>query len=56
VGENISYLYIRQRTDNLNIQGEFKKLNSTKINELVKKWETEQNRTFLSGRNPMAKT
>jgi hypothetical protein len=45
VGENICQLYIRQRTDNQNIQGA-QKLNSAKINEPIKKWATELDRTF----------
>jgi hypothetical protein len=40
VEENICQLYIRQYTGNL------KKLNSTKINEQIKKWATELNRSF----------
>jgi hypothetical protein len=31
----------------MRIYRELKKLNSPKINELIKKWETELNRTFL---------
>jgi hypothetical protein len=46
VGENTFQLYIRQRTDNQNIQGAGKKLNSPKINEPIKKWETDLKRTF----------
>jgi hypothetical protein len=42
---DICQLYIRQRTDNQNIQGA-PKLNSPKINEPIKKWATELNRTF----------
>jgi uncharacterized protein YukE len=45
VGENICQLYIRQRTDNQNIQGTQKNLLS-QINEPIKKWATELNRTF----------
>jgi hypothetical protein len=45
VGENICQLYIRQRTDNQNIE-ELKKLDSPQINEPIKKWATELNRTF----------
>jgi uncharacterized membrane protein YheB (UPF0754 family) len=56
VGENICKLYIRQRTDNQNIQGRgLKKLNSSKINESIKKWATELNRTFLKEEIQMAK-
>jgi hypothetical protein len=36
---------LRQRTDDQNIEGA-QKLNSLKINEPIKKWETELNRTF----------
>jgi hypothetical protein len=36
---------LRQRTDDQNIEGA-QKLNSHKINEPIKKWETELNRTF----------
>jgi hypothetical protein len=43
---NIRWLYIRQRTDNQNIQGAQKKLNSPQINEPIKKRATELNRTF----------
>jgi hypothetical protein len=46
VGKNIRWLYIRQRTDNQNIQGAQKKLNSPQINEPIKKRATELNRTF----------
>jgi hypothetical protein len=54
VGENICQLHIRQRTDNQNIQ-ELKKLNSPKINKPVKKWTTEQNRTFSKEEIQMVK-
>jgi CO dehydrogenase/acetyl-CoA synthase beta subunit len=54
VGENICQLYIRQGTDNQNIQ-ELKKLNSPKINELIKKWATELNKTFSKEEIQMAK-
>jgi DNA-directed RNA polymerase specialized sigma subunit len=43
VGENICQLYIRLIT---RIYRELKKLNSPKINEPIKKWATELNRTF----------
>jgi hypothetical protein len=49
VGENISYLYIRQSSDNKNMQGT-QKLNSTKINAPVKKWATKENTS--KGRSP----
>jgi hypothetical protein len=54
VGENICQLYIRQRADNQNIQG-LKKLNSPKINEPIKKWATELNRTFSKEEIQMSK-
>jgi hypothetical protein len=37
------------------IYRELKKLNSLKINELLKKWATELNRTFFKGRSPNGK-
>jgi hypothetical protein len=54
VGENLCQLYIRQKTDN-RINREFKKLNSPKINELIKKWATKLNRTFSKEEIQMAK-
>jgi hypothetical protein len=45
VGENIHWLYIRQRTDNQNIQVA-QKTKYSKINEPIKKWTTELNGTF----------
>jgi hypothetical protein len=54
VGENIHWLYIRQRTDNQNIQ-RAQKLNSLQINEPIKKWATEVNRTFSKEEIQMAK-
>jgi hypothetical protein len=54
VGEHIFHLYIRQRTDNQNIQ-EAHKINSPKINEPIKKWVTELNRTFSKEEIQMAK-
>jgi hypothetical protein len=47
-------LVIHQRTDNWNIQ-ELKKENSPKINDPVKKWATELNRTFSNYEVQMAK-
>jgi hypothetical protein len=54
VGENICQLYIRQRTDNQNIQGT-QNLNSPKINKPIKKWATELNGTFPKEEMQMAK-
>jgi hypothetical protein len=51
VGENIGWLYIRQRTDNQNIHGA-QKTKLPQINEPIKKWATKQN--FFKGRNPVA--
>jgi hypothetical protein len=45
MGENLCYLYFSQGTDNQNIQGA-QKLNSPQINDPIKKWATELNRTF----------
>jgi single-stranded DNA-specific DHH superfamily exonuclease len=56
VGENICQLYIRQGTDNLTkMYRKLKKLNSPKINETIKKWATELNRTFSKEEIQMAK-
>jgi hypothetical protein len=38
------------------IYGELKKLNSSKINVLIKKWATELNRTFSKEEIQMSKT
>jgi hypothetical protein len=46
VGEVFIYqIYIRQRTNNQNIQGA-QKMELPKINEPIKKWATELNKTF----------
>jgi hypothetical protein len=55
MGENVHCRYGRQRTDNQNIYG-VQKLNSPKINEPIKKWATQLNRTFLKEEIQMAKT
>jgi hypothetical protein len=55
VGENICWLLIRQRTDSQKIQGDQKNLNSPQINEPIKKWATELNRTFSKEEIQMAK-
>jgi hypothetical protein len=44
VGENICQLYIKELITR--IYRELKKLNSLEINEPIKKWATELNRTF----------
>jgi hypothetical protein len=54
VGESICWLYIRQRTVT-GIYRELKKLNSPKINESIKKWATELNRTFSKEEIQMVK-
>jgi hypothetical protein len=54
VGENICQLYIRQGLIT-RIYREFKKLNSPEINEPIKKWATELNRTFSIEEIQMAK-
>jgi hypothetical protein len=54
VGENVCQLYIRQRTDNQNIQG-IPKTNHPQINEPIKKWATELNQTFSKEEIQMAK-
>jgi hypothetical protein len=54
VGENICQVYIRKRLIT-RIHRELKKLNFLKINELIKKWATELNRTFSKEEIQMAK-
>jgi hypothetical protein len=54
VGKNFCQLYIRQRTDNKNVQGT-QKPNSPKINEPIKKWATELNGTFSKEETQVAK-
>jgi hypothetical protein len=49
VGKNICQLHIKGLITR--IYRELKKLNSPKINELIKKWATELNRTFSKRRN-----
>jgi hypothetical protein len=54
VGENICWLYIGQGLITRTYR-ELKKLNSPKINEPIKKWATELNRTFSKEEIQMAK-
>jgi hypothetical protein len=44
VGENVHWLYIKGLITR--IHRKLKKLNSPKLNEPIKKWATELNRTF----------
>jgi hypothetical protein len=53
VGENICQLHIKGLTTRIN--RELKKLNSPKINEPIKKWASELNRTFSKEEIQMAK-
>jgi hypothetical protein len=54
VGENICQLHIRKRTEKQSLLGT-QKLNSHKINEPIKKWSTELNRTFPKEKSQIAK-
>jgi hypothetical protein len=53
--EKIFASYISDKGLITRIYRELKKLNSPKINELIKKWATELNRTFSKEEIPMAK-
>jgi hypothetical protein len=50
--EKIFTGYISDKGLITRIYRELKKLNSLQINEPIKKWATELNRTFFKGRNP----
>jgi hypothetical protein len=54
VGENIHH-HTSDKGLITRIHRELKKLNSSKINELIKKWATELNRTFSKEEIQMAK-
>jgi hypothetical protein len=53
--ENLCQLHIRQGTDNQNIQEAQKTKLPHQINDLMKKWATERNRTFSKEEVHMAK-
>jgi hypothetical protein len=53
--ENLSQLYIRQGTDNQNIQGAQKSKFPQKINGSMNKWANELDRAFLKEEFLMAK-